>query len=60
REKHFRQRDHYRLYGLDFPVRLKEAGFAITENNYSDELDRETIERYRLISNEYMFAYRKE
>ena len=59
REKHFRQKDHHRLYGLDFPVRLKEAGFVITDNNFSDELDIETIERYRLISNEYMYAYRK-
>ena len=59
REKHFRQKDHYRLYGLDFPERLKEAGFEIADNNYTDELDKETIERYRLIKNEYMYAYRK-
>jgi SAM-dependent methyltransferase len=59
REKHFRQKDHYRLYGLDFPERLKEAGFTITDSNYTDELDKETIERYRLIKNEYMFAFRK-
>ncbi len=59
REKHFRQRDHYRLYGLDFPDRLKEIGFVINGNNFTDELDKDTIERYRLISNEYMFAYSK-
>jgi SAM-dependent methyltransferase len=59
REKHFRQKDHYRLYGRDFPERMKEAGFLITDDNYTDELDKETFERYRLIKNEYMFAYRK-
>jgi len=59
REKHFRQKDHYRLYGLDFPERLQEAGFTITDDNYTDELDKETIKRYRLIKNEYMHAYRK-
>ena len=59
REKHFRQKDHYRMYGLDYPERLKKAGFTVTDDNYTDELDKETIERYRLIKNEYMYAYRK-
>ena len=59
REKHFRQKDHHRLYGLDFPERLKKAGFRITDRNYTDELDKETIERFRIIKDEYMYAYRK-
>jgi SAM-dependent methyltransferase len=59
REKHFRQKDHYRLYGLDFPERLKKAGFIITDRNYGEELDEETAERFGIIRNEYMFAYRK-
>jgi SAM-dependent methyltransferase len=59
REKHFRQKDHFRLYGLDFPDRMKKAGFKITDSNYTDKLDKETIERYGLIKDEYMFAYRK-
>jgi len=59
REKHFRQRDHYRLYGPDFPERLKKAGFIITDRNYTEELDEETVERFGIIKNEYMYAYRK-
>jgi SAM-dependent methyltransferase len=59
REKHFRQKDHYRLYGLDFTERLKKAGFIVAGSNYTDELDKETIKRFGLISNEYMYAYRK-
>jgi len=59
REKHFRQKDHYRLYGRDFPERVKKAGFKITEGNYTDELSRQTTERFRLIKKELMYAYRK-
>ncbi len=59
REKHFRQKDHYRLYGRDFPERVKKAGFKITEVNYTDELSRQTTERFRLIKKELMYAYRK-
>jgi SAM-dependent methyltransferase len=59
REKHFRQKDHYRLYGRDYPERLKEAGFQFTGNNYIYEIENETIERYRLPSEEYMMACHK-
>jgi ubiquinone/menaquinone biosynthesis C-methylase UbiE len=59
REKHFRQKDHYRLYGRDFPERVKKTGFKITEGNYTDELSNKMIERHRLIKKELMYAYRK-
>ncbi len=59
REKQFRQKDHYRLYGMDFPQRAKKAGFKITDANYTGELNKQEIERYRIIEKELMYAYRK-
>lgn len=59
REKHFRQKDHYRLYGKDFPERVKNTGFKITGGNYTEELNKEEIERYRLREKELMYAFRK-
>lgn len=56
---HFKQYDHKRLYGRDYPERLQKVGFKITEKNYLDELDAETKERYSLPKAEFMFAYRK-
>ena len=29
REKHFWQKDHLRLYGKDYPIKLEKAGFKI-------------------------------
>jgi len=59
REKHFRQKDHCRLYGKDYPERITEAGFKITEENYLLQITDEIKERYRLPSMEYMFGYHK-
>ncbi|MBN2214106.1 MAG: methyltransferase domain-containing protein [Bacteroidales bacterium] len=59
REKHFRQKDHLRLYGADYPDRIKAAGFTTIENNYLDEIDTVKKARYRLPENEYMLAFYK-
>jgi SAM-dependent methyltransferase len=59
RELHFRQKDHYRLYGRDYLDRLMEAGFHIPEINYLDELSLVEKERYRLPVMEYMYGYGK-
>ena len=59
REVHFRQKDHYRLYGRDYTERIKECGFRISEPNYSDELDPKTIQRYRLPENEILMGFYK-
>ena len=59
RLKHFYQKDHFRIYGADFPERAKKAGFRIIENNYLDEIAPDLKERYRLPESEYMFGYRK-
>lgn len=59
RTKHFRQYDHKRLYGLDYPERLKKVGFIIPDQNYLDEISEELRKRYALPESEFMFGYRK-
>jgi SAM-dependent methyltransferase len=59
RTKHFKQYDHKRLYGTDYPDRLKKVGFRITEKNYMDELNEDIKARYALPRQEFMYAYRK-
>jgi hypothetical protein len=59
RQKHFRQKDHFRLYGADYPDRVKAAGFKTSEKNYTDEIDSVKKERYRLPENEYMSVFFK-
>jgi SAM-dependent methyltransferase len=59
RERLFRQKDHFRLYGRDYLNRLKEAGFTIREENYLTVLQPEIRERYRLPEMEFMYGYYK-
>jgi SAM-dependent methyltransferase len=59
RARHFRQKDHYRLYGLDYNTRLEETGFVIREGNYLEAITPEDRERYRLPGHEFMYAYYK-
>jgi hypothetical protein len=59
REKHFRQKDHYRMYGRDYLERLKEAGFLIREQNFLDTLSAQERTRYQLPDMEYMYGYYK-
>ena len=39
RERAFWQADHLRLYGSDFPERLREAGFEVTVDRWVRGLD---------------------
>ncbi len=59
REIHFRQKDHFRLYGADYPDRIKAAGFKSDDKNYLDEIEPALKERYRLPENEYMLGFKK-
>jgi len=56
RERHFRQRDHYRLYGMDYPQRLEEEGFSIRDADFATTLSASEKGRYRLSAGEFMFA----
>lgn len=55
REKHFGQRDHLRLYGKDYPEKLRDAGFIVTEDDFVKTLPEEMTKRYALPLNEVIY-----
>lgn len=59
REKHFWQKDHVRLFGLDYPDWLKKAGFHVEEFIMQDHYSTELIERYRLFKGEILYIVSK-
>jgi len=59
REKHYKQRDHLRLYGKDYGKRLGEVGFDVTEDNYVQTLPKDLVERYALPKEEILYICRK-
>jgi SAM-dependent methyltransferase len=59
REKHFWQYDHVRLYGLNYPKRLEEAGFKVDIVDFSKELPSEVFERYRIPKTELLYIVSK-
>lgn len=59
RERHFRQDDHYRLFGRDYGDRLRSAGFEVTQDDYVRSLSSETIKRYALPAEEDIYFVRK-
>ncbi|MBS1646431.1 MAG: class I SAM-dependent methyltransferase [Bacteroidetes bacterium] len=59
REKHFWQKDHVRLYGMDYKNRLEEAGFNVIEERYTQTFSEEMIERYRLPKGELIYLCKK-
>lgn len=54
RVKHYWQKDHVRLYGLDYADKLRAAGFAVEMNDLVPNLPAQLRERYRLQSTEYI------
>ncbi|HEY2599950.1 MAG TPA: class I SAM-dependent methyltransferase [Thermoleophilaceae bacterium] len=58
RERAFWQTDHVRLYGQDFPERLKEAGFQVTVDRWVRTLDPATIQRNGLFPLEDIYVGR--
>jgi SAM-dependent methyltransferase len=59
RERAFWQADHLRLYGRDFPERLREAGFDVTVDEWVRTLDPAAIERHGLFPLEDMYVCTK-
>lgn len=59
RERLYRQKDHVRLYGLDYSHRLEKAGFKVKQTQYSKEIPLEKAERYRLPMNEIFYYNQK-
>ena len=59
REKHFWQKDHVRLYGLDYPKKLSLVGFDVRPFDYHQYLDSSDQERFRLHKDEILFILTK-
>ncbi len=55
REKHFWQKDHVRLYGLDYPTRLTAAGFKLTCDKIAKEIPADQSEKLRLPMEEEVY-----
>lgn len=59
RERLYWQRDHVRLFGMDYGDRLRAAGFEVTEDRYAAEIGAELQQRYALMSDEILYFCRK-
>lgn len=59
REIHFWQKDHVRLFGLDYPDRLKKAGFTVEEVDLTKEINPELVKKYRLAEGEIIYWCKK-
>ena len=55
REKHFWQKDHVRLFGLDYPKRLEKAGFQVEPVNMGATYSETQKARYRLMDGEIIY-----
>jgi SAM-dependent methyltransferase len=59
RQRLFRQKDHFRLYGKDYLERVMSAGFVIGEENYLNILTPQEKDKYCLPQMEFMYRYIK-
>lgn len=59
REKHFLQKDHLRLYGLDYKERLEKGGFTVLEDRFVMELPRHIVEEHGLPDEEIVYLCTK-
>jgi ubiquinone/menaquinone biosynthesis C-methylase UbiE len=59
REKVYGQRDHVRIYGKDYPQRLRNAGFKVREDHYVRALDKTVVARYALPADEVIYLAMK-
>ena len=59
REKVYGQDDHVRLYGKDYPKRIRKAGFTVTEDTFANSLTDQEIVRYALPRDEIIYFCEK-
>ncbi len=59
REKHFWQKDHLRLYGLDYAEKLRSVGFKVTENDFAKEFSPNELEKLKFDRNEIIYFIEK-
>lgn len=59
RERLYGQNDHARKYGRDYGNRLRSAGFAVTEDDYLNELSAEDRKKFALPKEEIIYFCEK-
>ncbi len=59
RQKHFGQYDHVRWYGMDYFDRLRNAGFEVDANFYSQKFSEDEIKKFALNRNEILPVVKK-
>lgn len=59
RERVYGQDDHVRLYGKDYPNRIRKAGFEVVEDRFIDELGPALVKKYSLPPNETIYFCKK-
>ena len=59
RERLYWQKDHLRLFGLDYGDRLRSAGFKVTESDFINTLESDMIKRYALQKDEIIYFCEK-
>jgi len=60
REKYYWQKDHLRLFGLDYPQYLEKAGFRAEIFDKETIIGKELITRYRLMESEILYIFHKD
>lgn len=60
RELYYWQKDHLRLFGLDYGAKLADAGFSVTEDEFAKTFSEEEADRYRINRSETIYFCRKE
>ena len=59
REKYFRQKDHFRIYGKDYKERLESIGFELDLYNIKNDLNIKEIKRLGLNQEEILHGCQK-
>ena len=59
RAKIFGQYDHVRIYGRDYFNKLRSIGFTVEEQDYTNALSKEDVNKYRLAQGEIIPIVRK-
>jgi SAM-dependent methyltransferase len=59
RLKYFGQEDHVRMYGKDYPNKLRAAGFIVREDDFVMQLPAETVAKYALPADEIIYFCQK-
>jgi SAM-dependent methyltransferase len=60
REKYYWQKDHVRLFGMDYPNWLEKAGFRTEVFDKESKVGADKIERYRLMKKEILYIFHKD